>query len=135
MVSLTRGEFKVIEVLWSHGRCSVREIHNVLRGEERRAYSTLQNIVTRLESRGAVRVVKRISTARILEAAISRDDAQGVLINDAIIALGGDARALLFRLVEGGDLTQADLGQARAHWRLCHDHAASDSSSRLKIPR
>ena len=52
---LSRAEHAVMEALWSQGASSIREIQEALPKRNRRAYTTVQTLVYRLEAKGAVR--------------------------------------------------------------------------------
>jgi predicted transcriptional regulator len=69
--SLTKPELQIMEALWTRGACSIREIHEALPAKGRPAFTTVQTVVYRLEKKGALRRVKRISNATIVEAVIS----------------------------------------------------------------
>jgi BlaI family transcriptional regulator, penicillinase repressor len=109
---LTKLELQVLEALWQKGACSVREIQETFPEESRPAYTTVQTVVYRLERKKALRCVKRISNANIFEAAISRKEAQGRLINELLEILGGRAKLVMAHLVESGDLTLEDVKEA-----------------------
>jgi BlaI family penicillinase repressor len=109
---LTKLELAIMDVLWTRGTCSVREIQEALPATKRPAYTTVQTMVYRLEVKKAVRVVKRISNANIFEAAISRTDAQRRLVDELLGLFGGRARPLMARLVETGKLTLDDIKEA-----------------------
>ena len=70
---LTKLELQIMEALWTRGQCSVREIQEAFPAKKRPAYTTVQTTVYRLEVKKALRRVKKISTALIFEAAISRE--------------------------------------------------------------
>jgi len=106
---LTRLELQVLEALWQKGPCSVREIQETFPEPGRPAYTTVQTVVYRLERKQVLRCVKRISNANIFEAVISREDAQGRLINELLALLGGRAKLVMAHLVETGDLTLEDI--------------------------
>jgi predicted transcriptional regulator len=108
---LTKLELRIMEVLWTRGACSVREILDALPKSRRPAYTTIQTTVYRMEGKGAVKCVKRISNANIFEAAVSRDAARNRLIDDLLGLFG--ARPVMARLVETGSLTLADVEEAR----------------------
>jgi BlaI family transcriptional regulator, penicillinase repressor len=59
-----------------------------------------------------LRCVKRISNANIFEAAVSRDDAHGSLVDELLALFGGRSRPLIARLVESGKLTLDDVKEA-----------------------
>ena len=109
---LTKLELQVLEALWQKGACSVREVQESFPETSRPAYTTVQTVVYRLERKKAIRCVKRISNANIFEAAISRKDAQGRLINELLAILGGRAKLVMAHLVESGDLTLEDVKEA-----------------------
>src|SRR5215510_14846088 len=106
---LTKLELQVLDALWQKGACSVREIQETFPEPDRPAYTTVQTVVYRLERKKALRCVKRISNANIFEAAISRRDPQGRLINELLAILGGRAKLIVAHLVEAGDLTLDDI--------------------------
>ena len=89
---LTKLEHQIMEALWSHGACSIREIQERFPRKDRPAYTTVQTTVYRLERKRALRCVKRISNANIFEAAISRDDAHKTLLDDVLAVLRGRAK-------------------------------------------
>lgn len=114
---LTKLELQVLEAVWRKGPCSVREIQETFPGSHRPAYTTVQTVVYRLERKKALRCVKRISNANIFEAAISRKDAQGRLINELLALLGGRSRLIVTHLVEAGDLTLDDIKEVEKSLR------------------
>lgn len=101
-----------MEVLWTHGACSIREIHEALPVKGRSAFTTVQTVVYRLEKKRALRCVKRISHANIVEAVISRDDAHTTLVDDLLKLFGGRPKPVMARLVESGKLTLEDIKEA-----------------------
>jgi BlaI family transcriptional regulator, penicillinase repressor len=106
---LTKLELQIMEALWTRGDCSVREIQETFAAKNRPAYTTVQTTVYRLEAKKALRCVKRISNANIFEAAISRKEAQGTLINDLLAMLGGRAKLVMAHLVEADEITLKDI--------------------------
>ena len=109
---LTKLELQVLEALWQKGACSVREVQETFPESGRPAYTTVQTVVYRLERKKALRCVKRISNANIFEAAISRKDAQGRLIDELLALLGGRGKLVMAHLVEAGEITLADVKEA-----------------------
>jgi BlaI family penicillinase repressor len=109
---LTKLELQIMEALWNHGACSVREIQQTFPEPGRPAYTTVQTTVYRLEGKGALRCVKRISNANIFEAAISRGDAQRRLIDELLGLFGGGAKPVMAHLIETGKLTLEDVQEA-----------------------
>ena len=110
--TLSRLELRIMEVLWTRGACSVREIHEALPAKGRPAFTTVGTMVYRLEKKQALRCVKRISNANIFEASISRDTAHTRLIDDLLALFDGHARPVMARLVQSGKLTLDDIREA-----------------------
>src|SRR5687768_297030 len=112
--SFTKPELQILEVLWERGACSIREIHEALPAKGRPAFTTIQTVVYRLEKKGALRCVKRISNANIFEAAVSQDDAHMTLVDELLALFGGRPKPVMARLVESGKLTLEDIKEAEA---------------------
>jgi BlaI family transcriptional regulator, penicillinase repressor len=110
--SLTKPELQILDVLWTRGPCSIREIHEALPAKGRPAFTTVQTVVYRLEKKKALRCVKRISKANIVEAAISRDQAHTTLVDELLNLFGGRPKPVMARLVETGRLTLDDIKEA-----------------------
>jgi len=115
--TLSRLELRIMEVLWTHGPSSVREIHEALPEKGRPAFTTVGTMVYRLEKKQALRCTKRISNANIFDASISRDEAHTRLIDDLLALFDGQARPVMARLVQSGKLTQEDIAEAEAALR------------------
>jgi BlaI family transcriptional regulator, penicillinase repressor len=109
---LTKLELQIMDVFWTQGACSVREVQDAFPGSKKPAYTTIQTTVYRLEAKKVLRIVKRISNANIFEAVISRDDAHGRLIDELLTMFGGGAKPVMAHLVRTGKLTQADIDEA-----------------------
>ena len=102
-----------MEALWSKGASSIREIQESFPESQRPAYTTVQTMVYRLESKKAVRRMKKISNAHIFEAVISRNDAQGSLIDGLLSLFGGATQPIMSHLIKSGKLSLEDLKEAR----------------------
>jgi BlaI family penicillinase repressor len=109
---LTPLEMQIMEVLWASGHSSVREIQEAFPESERPAYTTVQTMVYRLERKKAVRRAKKISNAHIFEAVITRDAAQGRLIDELLRMFGWRMQPLMAHLIESGNLTLQDVRDA-----------------------
>jgi len=101
-----------MEALWRLGPCSIREIHESLSPKKRLAYTTVQTMVYRLEVKKAVRRVKKIATAFIFEAVVSREGAQRRLVDELLSVFGGRSRPIMAHLVDSGTLTLEDVREA-----------------------
>lgn len=117
---LSRLELQIMEILWSRGPCSVREIQESFPAAKRPAYTTIQTTVNRLlENKQAVSIAKKISNAYIFEAAITRDDAGRKLFDDLLALFGGGAKPVMAHLVKTGQITLDDIQEAE---RLVREH-------------
>jgi BlaI family transcriptional regulator, penicillinase repressor len=109
---LTKLELKIMETLWTTGAASIREIQEAFPEKDRPAYTTVQTTVYRLESKKAVRRVKKISNAHIFEAVVSRGAAQKRLIDELLGLFGGRTQPVMAHLIESGKLTLDDVKEA-----------------------
>jgi predicted transcriptional regulator len=109
---LSKLELQVMDVLWSRGCASIREIQESFPEKGRPAYTTIQTMVYRLETKNAVRRVKKIGNFHIFEAAVSRDVAQRKLVDDLLALFGGRTQPVMAHLIESGKLTLADIKEA-----------------------
>jgi len=109
---LTKLELRIMETLWTGGVSSVREIQEALPAKNRPAYTTVQTMVYRLETKGAVKRVKKIGNAHVFEAAISRQSAQRRLVDELLSFFGGKIQPVMAHLVESGRLSLEDVQEA-----------------------
>jgi len=80
-------------------------------------------MVYRLEAKKALRRVKKISTAFIFEATVSREAAQRKLIDDLLGLFGGKTRPIIAHLIESGSFTLEDVREAE---KILLDHERRD---------
>jgi predicted transcriptional regulator len=109
---LSRLEMQIMEVLWSCGSASIREIQESFPERKRPAYTTVQTTVYRLETKKAVRRAKKVGNFHVFEPAISRDLAQRKLIDDLLALFGGRTQPVMAHLIESGKITLADIKEA-----------------------
>jgi predicted transcriptional regulator len=109
---LAKLELQIMEVLWTQGQASIREIQEAFPEKDRPAYTTIQTTVYRLESKKAVRRIKKVGNFHIFEAAVSRDAAQKKLIDDLLGLFGNRTQPVMAHLIESGKLTLKDVREA-----------------------
>ena len=109
---LGRLELQIMDALWTHGPCTVREVQESLPEEGRPAYTTVLTVVSRLEVKKAVRRVRKVSNAYIFEAAVSRRATQSHMLDDFVRLFGGRMQPLMAQLIEAGQLTLEDVQEA-----------------------
>jgi predicted transcriptional regulator len=101
-----------MEALWRQGVSSIREIQEAFPERNRPAYTTVQTTVYRMEHKKVLRRVKKISNAHIFEATVSRQAAQGRLIDELLSLFGGRTQPVMAHLIESGRLTLDDVREA-----------------------
>lgn len=114
---LSKLELTIMEALWTRGPSAIREIHDAFPKRGRPAYTTVQTMVYRLETKQMVRRAKKISNAHIFEATISREAAERRLIDDLLGLFGGRAQPVMAHLIESGKLTMGDIKEAEKNLR------------------
>ena len=107
--ALSRFELEIMEILWSAGEASVREVQEAIHERKRPAYTTVQTIFARLEEKGAVRRTRKIGNACLFEPTITRPSVYRRMVNDFLDLFGGSAEPLLAQLLDDGKLTLEDL--------------------------
>lgn len=110
--TLSRLELEIMEVVWSNGPSSVREILEGLPGKRRPAYTTVQTMVSRLERKKVLRRTRKIGNAHIFDAAVSRQAAHRRLIDELLSFFGGRTQPVVAHLIESGRLTLEDVKEA-----------------------
>jgi BlaI family transcriptional regulator, penicillinase repressor len=108
----TKLELQIMQALWSHGFLSIREVQETFPEHGRPAYTTIQTTVYRLESKLALRRVKKIGNAHIFEAAFTKKAAQNRLVDDLLGFFGGRTQPVMAHLIETGKLTLQDVKEA-----------------------
>ncbi|HKQ88373.1 MAG TPA: BlaI/MecI/CopY family transcriptional regulator [Candidatus Acidoferrales bacterium] len=109
---LTPLEFEIMTTLWERGKASIREIQEAFPEDDRPAYTTVQTTVYRMEDKNIVRRVRKVGNFHIFEPAVSRNAAQGRLIDDLLALFGGRTQPVMAHLVESGKLTLDDVKEA-----------------------
>jgi BlaI family transcriptional regulator, penicillinase repressor len=110
---LSKLELQIMDVLWERGVVSIREIQEGFPEKTRPAYTTIQTTVYRLETKKAVRRVKKISNAHMFEAVVSRGAAHRRLLDEVLSLFGGRTQPVMAHLIESGRLTLEDVEEAR----------------------
>jgi len=123
---LTRLELQIMEIFWTRGELSIREVQETFPARSRPAYTTVQTTVYRLETKKALRRIRKVGNFHIFAPALSRSRAQKRLIDDLIGLFGGKPRIVMAHMIESGDLTLDDVREAE---QILLDRAARKSKS------
>ena len=105
-------ELQILEVLWSNGALSMREVCERFPEKDRPAYETIRSIIYRLQSKKVVRRVRKVSNSQIFEAVVARDSVHDGLIDDFADLFAGEMQQVFARLMRTGRLTADDLHAA-----------------------
>ncbi len=106
-------QWRVMEVLWTRGALSAREVQETFPENDRPSYDSVRSIIDQLRQKKAIRQVRKVSKSQIFEAAVSRDAMRADLIDDFGDLVAGDMGSVFARLVQTGRLTLDDLKIAR----------------------
>jgi predicted transcriptional regulator len=101
-----------MEILWSGGDLSIREIQEQFPGKRVPAYTTIQTTVYRMEAKEIVRRVKKVGNFHLFAAAITRGEAQRGIVNDLLSYFGGRSQPVMAHLIESGKLSLEDVKDA-----------------------
>jgi BlaI family transcriptional regulator, penicillinase repressor len=123
---LSALELRIMDELWNRGPCSIREIHEAIVRRDRPAYTTVQTMVYRLETKGALRRTRKIGNAHVFEATTSKASVQTRLLKELLNVFGGNARPVMAHLVEMGKISREDIEDAQ---KLLNEHDARDKGN------
>ena len=123
---LSRLEMRIMDALWNKGQLSIREITDAFPEKDRPAYTTIQTMVYRMESKKILRRTRKIGNAHIFEPLITRQAAQNGLINDFLSLFGGRVQPVMANFIETGRLTLNDLREAEKTLRRLKDRHESE---------
>jgi BlaI family penicillinase repressor len=126
---LTKLELQILEILWTRGNASIREIQEAF-PEPRPAYTTVQTTVYRLETKEAVRRARKVSNAHIFEPVVAREDARRRLLDEVLSFFGGRALPMMAQLVEAGKLTRDDLREIEQAIETHEKHATHEKQEK-----
>ncbi len=132
---LSRLELRIMDTLWTRGASSVRELLEAFPEPERLAYTTVQTVVYRLESKQAIRRIARVGNAHVFEAIVSRSSAQHRLIDDLVALFGGKRLPIVTHLIESGRLTPGEVREAFAgRCEICRRKRGLDDPRSVAAP-
>src|SRR5580704_3996546 len=106
----TRVELQILQVLWSAGPLSVREVRNTLNASKPTGYTSVLKTMQIMADKG---LVERDDTGRpqIYRARHSQDRTQKQLLRDVIQRVyGGSVKALVLHAIGTQKPSPADLG-------------------------
>lgn len=105
---LAKLEFRILEVLWTKGSASMREIQQAFPAPGP-AYTTITNTVYRMEAKKVVRRARKIGNADVFEPLIAKHAARESLLDEILSFFGGRPQPMMAQLIESGKLTLDDI--------------------------
>ena len=109
---LSRMEYQIMEALWEMGEPSLREIQESFPADGRPAYTTIQTMVYRMETKGVVQRTRKVGNFHLFAATITREAAQRRLVDELLSLFGGRSQLLMAHLIQGGKLSLEDVKAA-----------------------
>jgi len=98
---LSKLELHIMEVLWTRGDSSIREIQQAF-----------QTTTYRMEAKKILRRTGKVGNFHIFQPLVSRDAAQLRLIDELIAMFGGRSQLVVMHLVKSGKLRLEDVKAA-----------------------
>ncbi len=109
---LSKLEYQIMNVLWSRGDSSIREMQEFFPAKRIPAYTTIQTTVYRMEAKNIVRRVRKVGNFHIFAASVSREEAQRDLVEDLLGLFGGESQPIMAHLIDSGKLSMEDVKEA-----------------------
>ena len=106
----TPAELEVLQIIWEHEPCTVREVMNKLKSTRPRAYTSVMSLMNVMADKGLLDQ-KPKGRAFIYSAKVSRDQTQSSMLSDLLNrAFDGSANSLVAHLLEqtGTDSVELD---------------------------
>jgi BlaI family penicillinase repressor len=95
----TPAELEVLQIIWEHGPCTVREVMNLLSPKRSRAYTSVMSLMSVMADKGMLRQ-KAEGKAYIYSAKVSRNKTQSRMLGDLLNrAFDGSASTLVAHLL------------------------------------
>ncbi len=107
----TPAELEVLQIIWEHEPCTVREVMNLLEPKRPRAYTSVMSLMNVMAEKGLLGQ-KPKGRAFIYSAKVSRDKTQSNLLSDLLNrAFDGSANALVAHLLQQAEPNSEELDE------------------------
>ncbi|MBA7713415.1 Penicillinase repressor [subsurface metagenome] len=107
----TPAELEVLQIIWEHGPCTVRQVMNLLRPKRPRAYTSVMSLMNVMAEKGMLNQ-KPKGRAFIYSAKVSRDKTQSSMLSDLLNrAFDGSANALVAHLLQQTEPNSEELDE------------------------
>ena len=107
----TPAELEVLQIIWEHGPCTVREVMNLLKPKRPRAYTSVMSLMNVMAEKDLLNQ-KPKGRAFIYSAKVSRDKTQSSMLSDLLNrAFDGSANALVTHLLQQTEPNSEELDE------------------------
>lgn len=107
----TPAELEVLQIIWEHGACTVREVLNLLEPNRKRAYTSVMSLMNVMAEKGLLSQ-KPKGRAFVYSAKVSRDNTQSSMLSDLLNrAFDGSAHSLVAHLLEQAEPDNEEMGE------------------------
>jgi predicted transcriptional regulator len=114
-IDLTEAELRLMQVIWKKGKATVPEVIEALNETPAPAYNTVLTTMTILERKGYLQhTAPKVGRAFVYRPVVSQRKASGNAVRHLIRRFfGGSAEALILNVIEGKQLSEAELKRVR----------------------
>ena len=120
-IRLTKFEMQIMDVVWTRGEASIREMQDAFAAKKRPGYTTVQKMVYRMEAKNVLRRVRKVGNFHIFAPSVTRESVERKLIDDLIAIFGGETRPVVAHLIGAGKMTLEDVEFAEKTLRQIKD--------------
>ena len=113
-VRLTKFEMQIMDVVWTRGEASIREMQDAFPAKKRPGYTTIQKMVYRMEAKQVLRRIRKLGNFHIFAPTVTRESVERKLLDDFLAFFGGKSRPVIAHLIGTGKLTLEDIEFAEA---------------------
>ena len=107
----TPAELKVLQIIWEHGPCTVREVMNLQSSKRPRAYTSVMSLMNVMAEKNLLDQ-KPKGRAFIYSARVSRDNTQSSMLGDLLNrAFDGSANGLVAHLLAQAEPNSEELDE------------------------
>jgi BlaI family penicillinase repressor len=107
----TPAELEVLQIIWGHEPCTVREVMNLLKPTRPRAYTSVMSLMNVMAEKGLLNQEPK-GRAFIYSAKVSRDKTQSSMLSDLLNrAFDGSANALVAHLLQQAEPNSEELDE------------------------
>ncbi len=105
----TPAELEVLQIIWEHEACTVREVMNLLEPKRKRAYTSVMSLMNVMADKGLLSQ-KPKGRAFVYSAKVSRDKTQSIMLGDLLNrAFDGSANAIVAHLLQEAEPNNEEL--------------------------